>query len=121
MPELLPHGDAQMARGDRFSVGDENGLAGGALRVQQVGDGEYVCVGGIVHVHVVLQVGAGAEDEGGLAAPDAGVDRGDAGGVVGAEDGGRAESAGGEVGGICGEDEGFGFGLGWCQGLMWEW
>ena len=70
-----------------------------------------MCVCDVADVDVVLEVCPGAEDEGGLVGRDAGVDGGDAGGVVGAEDGGGAEGAGGEGGCVGGEDEGFGEGL----------
>lgn len=100
MPKVLPHREAQLARRHGLAVGDENRLAGCRLRREEVGHGEDVRVCDVVYVDVVLQVGAAAEDEGGLPGCDARVDDGDAGWVVGTEDGGGAEGTGGEGGGV---------------------
>lgn len=48
-------------------------------------------MGDVVNVYVVLEIGPGAEDEGGLAKADERVDYGDDGGVGGADDGGGAK------------------------------
>ena len=70
-----------------------------------------MCVSDVVNVHVVLEVGARADDEGGLAVGDAAVDCGDGDGVAGSEDGRGAEGAGGEAGGVGREHDLLGQGL----------
>jgi hypothetical protein len=114
VPELLPYRAAQVAQGHRLAVCDEESLSRGRPRGQQVGGGEHVRVGGVGDVDVVLQVCAGPEAEGRLVGGDAGVHCRDYGWVVGADYRGAAQRAGGEGagGGVGGEDEALGFGLG---------
>lgn len=111
MTKLLPDGQTQVSHRNWFAIRDKYRLAGGGLRVKQVEYGEHVRVRDIVDKDVVLQIEAGAEDEGRLARGDARVDDRDAAWVVGAEYGGGAEGASSEVRGGGGEDEGFCFGL----------
>jgi hypothetical protein len=114
VPELLPYRAAQVAQGHGLAVCDEEGLARGRLRGQQVGGSEDVRVGGVGDVDVVLQVRAGPEAEGRLVCGDAGVHCRDDGWVVGPDYRGAAQRAGreGAGGGVGGEDEALGFGLG---------
>jgi hypothetical protein len=114
VPELLPHGATQVAQGHRLAVRDEEGLARGRLRGQQVGGSEHVRVGGVGDVDVVLQVRAGPQAERRLVRGDAGVQCRDDGWVVGPDYRGAAQRARreGARGGVGGEDEALGFGLG---------
>ena len=78
MPKLLPHGDTEIPERDWLAVCNEEGQTGrgGGGRKEVLGR-EDVSVGDVGDVDVVLEVGAGAEDEGGLEPVDAGVDAGD--------------------------------------------
>ena len=56
MSELAPDTKTQVAERDRCAVGDEESFAGCGLGVQEVRNGENVCVRNVADVYVVLEV-----------------------------------------------------------------
>ena len=73
MVKFLPDGEAEVAERNGLAVSDEERVTrggGGGGVVKKVADGEDVGIGGVADVDVILEVVAGAEDEGGFALCD---------------------------------------------------